>query len=343
MTVTEEDENAIKKELAHLEHQYAALRDEFVALNSIQSIQEPLKSKSNDTGLSLNDLETILSRKMFNRGIELRRIQVESLHRFTGVTAFLINDPDPADQFHTGSQKLLGIRIESMINGRFIAPHYIILKKRFIQQLNKGSSSSAKKFVQKGWILYRHTIPLFIDTIGLFATFCPSNNNSQGLKLFVKHVRKGLVYLSFRASVFTSLPDHLSKLVKAIESDEAYMSISLLLGNKKLIHLKCSTDIVITVTWSDNSGKNYEVALTRWLLGDIKGIWIRLTQCLSEWTGSDFEDFKAYSAVPFKKLTENHIGVGGLDNNDVLDEEGNLHDDDGDENDYDENVNESES
>ncbi|KAL1648327.1 hypothetical protein SLS58_002080 [Diplodia intermedia] len=90
---------------------------------------------------------------------------LENLHRTcAGVTAFRVKDPDPCA---VDNGKILGVRIEVSVKGRFAAPYYLLL--------NRSSSGSEDLRIHK------HTIPPCIPLRGLAAKYLPQQGQLQDL------------------------------------------------------------------------------------------------------------------------------------------------------------------
>lgn len=125
---------------------------------------------------------------------------LENLHRTcAGVTAFRVKDPDP---YAVGNGKILGVRIEVSVKGRFAAPYYLLL--------NRPSPESENLRIHK------HTIPPCIPLQPLAAKYLPQNpapeddgsarqGRSQDLHRLVRELRQQLVSHHLRLDVVAKL------------------------------------------------------------------------------------------------------------------------------------------
>ncbi|OJD37349.1 cenp-o kinetochore centromere component [Diplodia corticola] len=106
-----------------------------------------------------------------------QRHNLENLHRTcAGATAFRVKDPDPCA---VDDGRILGVRIEVSVKGRFAAPYYLLL--------NRSSSGSENLRIHK------HTIPPCIPLHGYAAKYLPQQDQPQDLHRLVRELRQELV------------------------------------------------------------------------------------------------------------------------------------------------------
>jgi central kinetochore subunit Mal2/MCM21 len=119
-----------------------------------------------------------------------KRHEQENLYRLgAGATMFTVKDPDPAA---IDSGRIVGIRIEVFVSGRFLTPYYVLL--------NRLQSDPARLRI------HRHTIPPCIPLSALAAKYLPlprsatiegsekrPNVGRQALTSLVRELRRELV------------------------------------------------------------------------------------------------------------------------------------------------------
>lgn len=119
------------------------------------------------------------------------QVLLENAYRMFGITYFPVVDPTDLKVNNETketeiSREMLGIRLEvfNESNAKFEKPYYILLKK-------KTKSDS--------WLLFKHTVPIFIDVQGLFDR---TNNGMisthEEIYLFAKMVYKQLIEMTTR-------------------------------------------------------------------------------------------------------------------------------------------------
>lgn len=125
---------------------------------------------------------------------------LENLHRTcAGVTAFRVKDPDP---YAVDNGKILGVRIEVSVKGRFAAPYYLLLNRPSMESDNLR--------------IHKHTVPPCVPLPALAARFLPQTPASddeesakqgriQDLHRLVRELRQELVSHHLRLDVITKL------------------------------------------------------------------------------------------------------------------------------------------
>ncbi|OBA20372.1 hypothetical protein METBIDRAFT_71196 [Metschnikowia bicuspidata var. bicuspidata NRRL YB-4993] len=109
----------------------------------------------------------------------------ESIFRFGGITAFAINDR----LYDQEDDALLGLRFDVLCHAtlRFMAPHYIILRRR--QPAAKTLESAPP------WLVFRYTTPPYVPLDQLQDLLLQGD---EGLQSFAEHVRALLVGVQYK-------------------------------------------------------------------------------------------------------------------------------------------------
>lgn len=118
-----------------------------------------------------------------------QRHNLENLHRTcAGVTAFRVKDPDP---YAVDNGRILGVRIEVSVKGRFAVPYFLLL--------NRPSSESETLRIHK------HTIPPCIPLRSFAMKYLPQQDQLQDLHRLVRELRQELVSHHLRLDMVTKL------------------------------------------------------------------------------------------------------------------------------------------
>ncbi|KAJ9641399.1 hypothetical protein H2199_005369 [Coniosporium tulheliwenetii] len=129
------------------------------------------------------------------------RLLQQSSHRLAaGATAFLVQDPDPAAS-GIDSGRILGVRIEASVRGRFADPYFLLLHRPY-------PTSAA-------WKVHKHTIPPCIPLAALLAKWLPApvekavegreKRRKQDLGRLVREVRREVLSLHLRLAAVEAM------------------------------------------------------------------------------------------------------------------------------------------
>ncbi|VEU23689.1 DEKNAAC105064 [Brettanomyces naardenensis] len=160
----------------------------------------------------------------------LEDIQLENCYRLGGITAFPVNDPSGKED------RFLGIRYDVFdpYRSKYTSPHYIILK---------------KTVKNNDWFVFKTTLPKFIPINTLASQYL----NIDMFK-FVSEIRRHLLQLELKRSVFTSISE---KLVppSRIDSDLSFTKVNVNVLNKFELVLVCGpSEITSVIVIGQNSG-----------------------------------------------------------------------------------------
>jgi central kinetochore subunit Mal2/MCM21 len=169
-----------------------------------------------------------------------------NLHRLcASCTAFLVQDPDPNA---IDSGRVLGVRIDVCLDGRFIAPYYILL--------NRISSSSQDLRIHK------HTLPPCIPLAGLASKWlsAPPRVSKDGIQKpaarkqdlarLVKEVRREVVGYHRRLEAVNELRKALGFEVVASDSTQKSETRPGRYGLKRL-EVADAEGCMLRLEWSD--------------------------------------------------------------------------------------------
>ncbi|KAF8426021.1 hypothetical protein EV426DRAFT_641473 [Tirmania nivea] len=199
LTHTDNSENyivdlaALEAQVRALESQKAQLTAQLTSLRSTSTLSTHFPTLPSSSSPS-NDA-TLLSTSLA-RSNALSTALTSTNYRLAGTTAFLVRDPSPPGEI------LLGVRIESFTNGRFGAPHYLILSTRAPLNIKGGVGPGGRS------LSLRHaTIPPFFNLAGLAAKYIPVGipAEKQRLDLLVRELRKKLAGWNRRGEVLERL------------------------------------------------------------------------------------------------------------------------------------------
>jgi Cenp-O kinetochore centromere component len=196
-----------------LESRRVNLSHELATLNSTHTLPT-----STDAALPADDAGLLAN--LFSRTQQTDLKALEKLHRLSGITLFIPNNPNEGSISQDGKlDEFLGIRFETMQNGiissylidkgKFELPHYVILRK---------SSEDDSEYV-----LHRHTIPSFIPLAELCEEYLELG--VSGLEQFALTLHRHLILLSNRTAVVTGI--QALKGVEEVKADEAVRLVEL--------------------------------------------------------------------------------------------------------------------
>lgn len=196
-----------------------------------------------------------------------QRILLENVYRMFGITFFPVVDPNDIKMNEDSremeiSREMTGIRLE-VFNDRlkkFENPHYILLK---------------KKIKSDSWLLFKHTVPNYIDSQTLF------DNTNGGLVItydhiyfFAKSVYLQLILVSLRSQQLEELADVGLITDLVLDLQAAVVSFSI---NECKIRLFLKNDQVVSCFISDDkSNSQRKLRLEVILLGPINDLTFKL-------------------------------------------------------------------
>lgn len=154
---------------------------------------------------------------------EAANILYENIFRFTGVTAFPINQA-----LLSADEKVFGIRFDTFSNHehKFMAPHYVILKK----------TPHEKDPSQHRWTVFRHTLPVYIPVEAAEAALEFSDENESSVGRFARQIYGHLARTQMKRDVFAAFgEDHR---VQRLETDLACNQVRLFVGNGQELVVK---------------------------------------------------------------------------------------------------------
>ncbi|KAF8446627.1 hypothetical protein BGX38DRAFT_1143212 [Terfezia claveryi] len=207
------DLTALEAQVRALESQKAQLTAQLTSLHSTSTLSTLLPTPPPSSPPP--DDATLLSTS-FARSNAFSTALISTNYRLAGTTAFLVHDPSPP------GDTLLGIRIESFTNGRFGAPHYLILSARAPLNIKGGVGPGGRS------LSLRHaTFPPFFNLAGLAAKYLPVGipAENQRLDLLVKELRRKLAGWNRRGEVLEKLRTRINN-----EDNEITREISNRLG-----------------------------------------------------------------------------------------------------------------
>lgn len=237
---------------------------------------EPTKKKQKLSEFSYNLLE-----KSTETAEIKENILYENIFRFGGVTAFPINNTLFKDD-----DEILGIRFDvfSHFTKKFLAPHYIILKK--LESNTKSATSVSKK-----WFVYRHTIPVYISLEEYDHFLVNEEDIDLGLRKFVYSLRDHLIQIQYKHDQFDALSQLsmgsiknndtqdpvFAKIDKDLECNRVILHITDKNNPKQLTHeieLICTNNMCqsVTVRLTGNKSDQFErqINLIESILTDIE-------------------------------------------------------------------------
>lgn len=126
------------------------------------------------------------------------QVLLENVYRMFGITYFPVVDPtdlkvNSETKMTEINREMLGIRLEvfNEITSKYEKPYYILLKKK------------AKSDV---WLLFKHTVPVFVDVEAIFDRInAEAIVSYEDVYLFIKVVYKQLVELTSRMQILEEL------------------------------------------------------------------------------------------------------------------------------------------
>ncbi|KAJ8143011.1 hypothetical protein OY671_003848 [Metschnikowia pulcherrima] len=167
------------------------------------SSKVPIETGSNDSILAKIQLKTAAGRLALK----------ESILRFGGITAFAINER----LYNTEDDALLGLRFDvlSHASGKFLKPHYIILRRRQIE--------AKDGILSKKWHVFRYTTPAYVH-LDQFGHYLLHENEDYGLQRFVESVRSSLVSVQYKHDKVDQLASYTYNTVFENGSDDQIVS-----------------------------------------------------------------------------------------------------------------------
>lgn len=194
---------------------------------------------------------------------ETANILYENIFRFTGITAFPINKA-----LLSADEEIFGIRFDTYSNHerRFVAPHYVILKK----------IPHEKEPNHHRWSVFRHTLPVYI----------PVNEAESVLEYGQEEIDKSVVkfskliygYLSqtqMKHDIFAAVS--LNPHIRRVEKDLACHRVRLFLesGQELVIHCDSTSVILAEVVGNNELSTACEAVLTTDIAG-LEGALVRV-------------------------------------------------------------------
>ncbi|KAH7057226.1 Cenp-O kinetochore centromere component-domain-containing protein [Macrophomina phaseolina] len=170
----------MREQIESLERQRTVLSSTLLASQNTLTRIQRANAKSNSANAPAS-AALIVAKKQ-------QRHNLENLHRTcAGITAFRVKDPDP---YAVDNGKILGVRIEVSVKGKFAAPYYLLLNRPFPESGNLR--------------IHKHTVPPCIPLQVLAAKYLPQNgppardgseqqNQPQDLHRLVRELRQELV------------------------------------------------------------------------------------------------------------------------------------------------------
>ncbi|KAF2146327.1 uncharacterized protein K452DRAFT_315524 [Aplosporella prunicola CBS 121167] len=193
-------DSQVDNEIAYLREQIQSLERRRSALSStllssrhtLTRIQRAKAKATSTASPAATALDVVQKQQKHN---------LENLHRTcAGITAFRVKDPDP---HALDDGKVLGVRIDISIEGRFVTPYYLLLNR-------PQPSSEALR-------IHKHTIPPSIPLQSLAAKYLPQPtpapadgapakpNRAQNLHRLVRELHKELVSHHLRLNAVSQL------------------------------------------------------------------------------------------------------------------------------------------
>ncbi|KAK6496450.1 hypothetical protein TWF481_002468 [Arthrobotrys musiformis] len=261
-------------------HQTALL-----ALRSTRSLKDHLSSSAPSTittslpSLQISDknLNAILLARSAEISKDHQEWTQEALYRMTGLTKFSIADPSSSfnreETDNNGDKnKITGIRIEVMADGKFGTPYYLFLKPHDATPKPTPENPSPSPVPSETHLdLHRHTIPAyFIQELNLLAEkHLPPPPKPQNLDRFARDVRSFLVLHYLRRAKLLHVQNAVKESLKSNSRtpEDIYVSEFTIDPEVRLVEIQ----------WADNTDGSKKrhawIALTQ--EGGIEGLIVK--------------------------------------------------------------------
>jgi len=237
--------------------------------------QIPLEHQMFDNSI-IDDMDVDILSSPSKRKAELRKIEsdksqngklrnkvlIENMFRLFGITFFPLVDPtdlklnDETQKIEI-TRQMLGIRLDIFNSKKasFDKTYYILLKRS-----NKTKDKQTKDTNTGKWIVFKHTIPIYIDIEMIMRDLCTSDSSSyEDVYIFAKEVYILLLNSLERGKIFETL--EMKGLINNLKNDIDSTSVLFSLGAIK-IQLYLDKDIITSCLITQ--GVQDEVLKTKW-------------------------------------------------------------------------------
>lgn len=180
------------------------------------------------------DFSSISSRAEFI--VETKEnILYENVFRLSGITAFPINGME--------NEEIFGIRFDNFDANKkvFNSPHYVVLRR-----IDITSKDETTKTV---WLVFKHTLPVYIPYKELEQTLQNSQNSDDDIFEFATSIRRSLVSIQYKHDKLNSLLSFESvlKIDKDLQAERVLIDIKSNASIPHQIELICSENLIEVV------------------------------------------------------------------------------------------------
>lgn len=249
----------LRAEVEQLEHEISKYtqdkEDANKQLDELKNQPDPISENEMDSDSNDESIPQVISHNHFDPEVarilaeankakkhttpeEVSNILYENIFRFTGITAFPINKTLLSED-----ETVFGIRFDifSAHDKKFVAPHYVILKK----------TPHEKDPNHYRWSVFRHTLPAYIPISEAEAFLeVGLDEDNQSVSNFAHLIYSYLAQTQAKHDIFSTVSHNPQ--VKSIEKDLACHRVCIHLESGRQLLLHCDLTSVILAELDDN-------------------------------------------------------------------------------------------